>query len=179
MRRILLFGVLLAVVAALAFGVYRFYPREVDFEADGMKYRLGAVGAAEERPVRVIIKGKVWRNWNGDRKFVGTVDLKGEEIPVPEDARDVTVNFNHGTNFGVVVYGWFPNGTARTRALGILHVSDDFSAVAIQFYEYEDNGGSWTSGDGLIIAAPASNREEAVALSNELMRDSLAGIELK
>jgi hypothetical protein len=178
MKRIVLLAALLAIAAA-AFPAYWFWPREVDFEAQGMKYRLGSPGAPEERPLKVSIRGKLYRNLKGDLTFKGTVGLEGEDIPVPEDQRTVKITKYKGLHSYWLVYSYIEDAKPYIFSMGQLFTDDDFGRIAIQLYEHEEGGGHWDAESGLMIAAPASNREEAVALSNELMRDMLAGVVLK
>lgn len=179
MKRIAIFGALLAAAALAAYAAYWFWPKTVDFEAQGMKYRLGEAGAAEERPLKVSIQGKLYRNLKGDRIFKGTVELEGEENPVPEEQRSLEITKFRGTDYYWLVYHYIADAKPRTFSQGNLYANGDFSKIAIALFTREGDGGHWGAEDGLMIAAPASNREEAVALSNELMREFLGGYVLK
>lgn len=179
MKRIVLFVALLAVAAAAALFAYRFWPKEVDFEAQGMKYRLGAAGAPEERPLKVSIQGKLYRNLKGDLTFKGTVGLEGEELPVPEDQRAVKITKYKGLDSYWLVYPYIEDAKPHIFSMGQLFTDDDFGRIAIQLYEHEAVGGHWDAESGLMIAAPATDREEAVALSNELLQGYLGGRVLK
>jgi hypothetical protein len=180
MKRVMLAGVLL-VAGFLAWLAYLFWPITVDFEAQGMKYRLGSPGAPEERLLSVRIKGKIYReNLKGDRRFHGTIELEGEEIPVPERFRETDFMKFRGADHYFV---WFPYvdrfGRPDQYIMGNLFMNDDFSRMALTLFEYEETGRGWGADDGLMVAAPASNREEAVALSNALMQRYLGGYMLK
>jgi hypothetical protein len=179
MKRGVLIAALLLFAAAAVGLVYWFYPQTVDFEARGMKFRLGAEAAVEERPLKVSIQGKIYRNFKGERTFKGTVELEGEDIPVPEDQRAVEIKRYFSWNAYALTYPYFENGMPRIHSQGTLFVNDDFSKIAIALFEHEGDEGHWGADDGLVIAAPASNRAEAVALSNEVMREFLQGLVLK
>jgi hypothetical protein len=43
----------------------------------------------------------------------------------------------------------------------------------------DNKGKTWTGKEGLMISAPAGNRDEALEISNSLMRKALTGIVLK
>jgi len=179
MKRVILIGALLLFAAAAVGLVYWFYPQTVDFEARGMKFRLGAEAAVEERPLKVSIQGKIYRNFKGERTFKGTVELEGEDIPVPEDQRTVELKRYRSFNAYALTYPFIENGKPRIYSQGTLFVNDDFSKIAIALIEHEADQGHWGADDGLMIAAPALNREEAVVLSNEVMREYLDGHVLK
>jgi hypothetical protein len=179
MKRVILIGALLLVAAAAVGLAYWFYPRTVDFEAQGMKYRLGTEAAVEERPLKVSIQGKIYRNFKGERTFKGTIGLEGEDIPVPEDQRTVELKRYRSFNAYALTYPFIENGKPRIYSQGTLFVNDDFSKIAIALIEHEADQGHWGADDGLMIAAPALNREEAVVLSNEVMREYLDGHVLK
>lgn len=178
MKRIILTGVLLLIAGSLVWMAYIFYPRTVDFEAQGMKYRLGSPGAAEERLLKVSIKGKVYRSFNGDRTFKGRIDLEGEEIP--ERAGETESKKFRGIEYYWILYHYADkDGKPRQHMMGNLFMNDDFSKIAIAMFDHEEDRTGWSGDSGLMVAAPASNREEAVALSNEIMREYLNGYVLK
>jgi len=82
-------------------------------------------------------------------------------------------------NAYALTYPFIENGKPRIYSQGTLFVNDDFSKIAIALIEHEADQGHWGADDGLMIAAPALNREEAVVLSNEVMREYLDGHVLK
>lgn len=179
MKKVIMIGIALLGISAAAYLAYWFYPREVNLEAQGIQYRLGHPSAENTRPLRVSIQGKIYRSLNGDRTFTGTVDLEGVDIPVPKNQRVMDFKSFQGSKAFHLAYAYNHNGKPYIYMMGMLYPNDDFSAAVITLVEYKEDGGSWSGSDGLMVAAPAANREEAVALSNELMRDDLNGLVLE
>jgi hypothetical protein len=181
MKRIAVIGVLLLTAGFLAWLAYLFWPNTVDIEAQGMKYRLGTPGAPEERLLNVRIKGTIYReNFMGDRRFHGTIELEGEEIPVPAAYRKTDFVRPRGFEYYFIFFHYVDRlGRLQNVHLGLLFLDEDAGRVAIAMYEPEEDGAGWNSDTGLMVAAPASNREEAVALSNELMQRYLGGYVLE
>jgi|CeladaMinimDraft_18_1061708.scaffolds.fasta_scaffold01391_6 hypothetical protein len=181
MKRFLLTGVLLLAAAVLAWTAHLFWPKTVNFEAQGMKYRLGAPGSEEERLLTVRIKGNIYReNLRGDRRFKGTIELEGEENPVPANQRQLEIRKFRGFDYYWIVYAYVDDlGRPRQYAQGNLFMNDGFDKVAITLFEQADGQEGWSGASGLMIAAPASDREEALAVANEVMRGYLNGYALK
>ncbi|WP_127533127.1 hypothetical protein [Paenibacillus kobensis] len=186
-------SILLAVI--LLFSAYKAYewiytyPHKIDVTLTGVKYQLGAEGEkAGTEPATVVIKGKVHRNfWNkrstqGERTFEGEVTIVGEQIPVPEDQRKLEIHFTDD-GWGAMTYPLIhhkANGAVSSITFYQSHsifANKDFSKVTLSLVTpngiadgTQTNGGSsWSAEDGYMISAPAANRDDALALSNELM----------
>jgi hypothetical protein len=55
---------------------------------------------------------------------------------------------------------------------------DEFTIIVLEENKEKRGSSSWSSKDGLMISAPASSRNEALGISNKLMKDILVN-ELK
>jgi hypothetical protein len=147
----------------------------------GLKYQLGSENNHFTKPVTISIDGKLLKSITGIKTFIGTINIEGENIPVPEDQRELEINFQPD-GAGHIVYGYFENGRPGTYSYGTLYVNKDFSKVTVATFEKDGvdrSSGSWTSEDGFMITAPAGNRAEALKISNELMKDYLKSNPLK
>jgi len=63
----------------------------------------------------------------------------------------------------------------------LIFIDEDFSSVAIAKHVTENEGTntkSWEATGGMMIAGPASSREEGLRASNTLMADFLKGVTL-
>jgi len=171
MKRTSIFLILL--VAAVVLAVYVFYPKDVTINAQGIKYQLG--NDALEQPIHVTIKGKVHRSLLGDRTFKGIVELEGEELPVPQNQRQLELKFYK--EFGaVIIYAYNDRGAPRFHSVGTIYFDKHFNNATIALLEKKDNtGSSWSAADGLMITVPATNRQEAVSKSNEIMGKYING----
>ncbi|GFN33244.1 hypothetical protein [Paenibacillus xylaniclasticus] len=195
-------SILLAVVLLFAgWKVYEWiytYPDEIDITLTGVKYQLGPEGEkAGTEPATVIIKGKAkrtfWtkRSTQGERTFEGEVTIVGEQIPVPKDQRKLTIRFaDDGWGSMAYPYYIYENGRAVKPAIYSSHIifaNKDFSKVTLLLATPEqyklgsddssdktEGGTAWSVEDGYMISAPAANRTEALALSNELMTKFLS-----
>lgn len=171
-------GILLA--AALAWAFIYTYPRQLTVTMQGVMYQLGEVHKDEVSPTAISVHGELKRSILGVRTFQGTIDIEGENIPVPEENRELELRFSKQGETQLF-YRYFNNGSIKQFLYGILFINKDFSKIAIMKYQRnpDGNGGSWNGGDGYMISAPAQNREEALEISNELLDDSYAKPPLK
>lgn len=169
MKRTLIFLILLAVVViAIVF----YFPKDVTINAQGVKYRLG--NDALEQPIHVTIKGKVHRSLLGDRTFKGIVELEGEEMPVPQNQRQLERKLNKES--ADLIYAYNDRGAPRFHSVGTIYFDKHFNNATIALLEQKENtGSSWSAADGLMITVPATNRQEAVNKSNEIMGKYING----
>lgn len=176
-RNILLALLLVGVVAAAAAFVYG--PRAVDLDVQGVKYRLGANSVEEAKLVRVKIHGDVWRSWRGVPRFVGTIDLEGEVPEVPAARKKVEVGLGGSAVDRLIVYDYFDNEGLHTVTYGSLYASSDMRQMSIHVFEDSGGGQGWNSGSGLMVTAPAENRQQALDIANVLMQEELEGESLR
>lgn len=162
--------------------VLLFLPRTIHLDGVGVKYRLGGEDNREpEQTVHIKMDGKRYLTTSGDYIFKGTIDIEGEPFPVPEDQKMLKIRFHKG--YGSMEYIIFENGKTDIFLYGTLFVDRAFSKLTIAISEEdssgEQNSKSWSSEDGLMLSMPATNRSEAIQLSNELMETYVGGYTLK
>lgn len=154
---VVLTGVLLAVAVTVPF----LLPKRVHMDVRGVKFRLGEAGF--EQPVHVRIDGSVTRSGLGRRTFKGIVSW--DDHPVPEANRHLELRLKDNAAF--LIYVDF-NG--EHYPVGYMAFDRDYSRVAIALSEERENGvKGWASEDGLVLAAPAENRNEALDWSAALL----------
>ncbi|OWR31398.1 hypothetical protein CDO73_06620 [Saccharibacillus sp. O23] len=173
---IALIALLVLVVAAAA---WWFWPKPVHLDAQGWSYRLGGQDAQQGQAAKVVLDGEVWRDWTGKRTFSGTIEVEGHEAPAPEGQRKIQVRLDEGPADRVVVYGWIDQDGPHTEAYGALYANRGMDKIALRLFESEGMGKGWSSASGLIVSAPASDREEALNVANELMEKDMQGEILK
>ncbi|WP_337100044.1 hypothetical protein [Paenibacillus sp. YIM B09110] len=179
MKKILLALAVIIGISLIVYLVYVFYPKEVDLNAQGIKYQLGNQSDALEQPVTIHIMGKMYRSFSGNRTFKGTVDIEGEELPVPENQREIVINFYKGRN-GVLAYPYNKDAMPYIYMVGQIYINRDFSRAAIAVLDKQQGDqGQWSGENGLMIAVPAANRSDALNISNELMNKYLDGYNLE
>ncbi|NGZ74439.1 hypothetical protein [Saccharibacillus alkalitolerans] len=177
-RNKLLIGLIVLCAAGAAFFVY--WPKPVHLDAQGVKYRLGEKDSGGEQLVRVRIDGEVRRDWKGKPTFSGTIDAEGEALPVPEDRRTVKVDLSGKPADGLIIYDYFDDDGLHMYTYGKLFADASFDSVSLNLFEQDEDGGrGWDSGSGLMITAPAKNREQALEIANGLMEREMEGEVLK
>lgn len=138
-----------------------YYPEEINQSYEGIRFRLGEDEANEdilEAPIVLTIVGTIYpRIFKGD-KFIG--DIKIGEVNLTDLELQIEAStYLHGQHM-----------TEPFTRYTILYTKDirkSFVVTELKNNE-EGSGGHWSSTDGVVIAAPASNREEGLALMNEL-----------
>ncbi|PZD97087.1 hypothetical protein DNH61_04130 [Paenibacillus sambharensis] len=164
----------------------------VDTELAGVKYQLEVAGE-ESEPAAVVIQGKLLTSLIGERVFKGIVQVAGEQIPVPEDQRRIEIHFTKD-GWGAIMYPYFiydeHTGAVKDAKVYQSHsifASKDFSQVTLLLsspvqqadYEVGTSQSVWNAENGMMLSAPASTRQEALAISNKLMQDFLRGKTLR
>ena len=157
--------------------VYKTFPRSIDVTLTGVKYQLSAEGAkAGTEPATVVIQGKLYTSLKGEHTFKGVVSIVGEQIPVPLDQRKLEIHFA-SEGWGVMAYPYIHyNQRGAVEGVDIynshiLFANKHFSQVTLLLSTPQK---VWNSDNGYMISAPASTREEALTMSNNLMRKFLA-----
>ncbi len=164
---------LLALVVAAA--AWWFWPKPVHLDAQGWTYRLGEQDAQQGQAAKVLLDGEVWRDWQGHRTFSGTIEIEGREVPAPEGQRKVKVRLDEGPADRVMVYGWIDEDGPHAEAYGALYADRGMNKIALRLFEPQGEGRGWSSVSGLTVSAPASGREEALRIANELMKQDMQG----
>lgn len=171
-------SILIISIAFLAFTLISIYPQTTHLHAQGIKYRLGEEHIGEEKSIAIDMKGTVYTSLTGNKRFVGTITIEGEEIPVPENQRQLEINLGKDLS-GIMLYQYNEDEGISHFLYGTIFVNRSFREVTITVmdrYSAEGNqGGNWSGDDGLMISVPASDRAEALRISNHLMKDYLDG----
>lgn len=172
MKKVLFAVAVVVIVAVVWIAIYT-HPKHVTKTFTGVEYHAGVASAAV-KPVRVTVTGTLQRFIGGILTFEGIIKLEGNTQTNPDNNRLLTVHFDGPGGMGLIDYGYYTNGTPVTHPYGNIFISHNFAELVI----LESNGG-WTSTDGLTIAAPASNRSQALSISNNLMKGWLNGQTVK
>jgi hypothetical protein len=176
MKKKLRLGTLAVFIVFIAFAAYWLFPRTVELNTEGFKYRLGKENIAFGESLQVNVNGKAYRRLGGNLKFIGEIQLEGKDTPVEQNRWQVELLIHQKD--GELLYVR-RDGKMLPETIGTLFVNRDFSEMTIAVMEKNEdgNGGGWSGGDGLMISAPATNREAALAVSNFLMADYLKGLD--
>ena len=138
---------------------------------EGVLFQLGAENAHVVQPVEVEIKGVFKRYFFKPRVFEGTLRIGDERLP-PPGSREEKLKIRLGKMEESQIRTYDENGDFYF--FGLLRLNHNVSKVAITVNEQLENSSThWSSEDGMVIAAPATNREEALAIADELIRPYL------
>lgn len=164
---ILFFGIVLIVSLVIYILPWRY---RIDKTIQGVQYRLGDEEYSED--VTITIKGVYKRYLFKDDKFEGTLAISlydlTSELPL------FPITFSDG--IGYVLYGGNIKGRPVHEPLGFISCTPDFDKLLLSVSEpiigSKRSGSSWTSENGLLICAPAENREQALNILSLLSRKS-------
>lgn len=148
------------VVCFASFTFFYTYPKEINKSFNGILFQLGSENSDFEETVQIKVNGKIKQELFGNRYFIGTITINDQVLP-PSDAREQQVKFIIGDYNGALIQYIRKDSIL---AYGKIFIKNDFDALTIAIYE--DDG--WDSEDGKILSAPATNREEALKIANEL-----------
>jgi len=128
-------------------------PRRINATHEGVIWRCG--GGGEVQSTGVTVKGTYHDHLFRGDAFKGS--LRVEALPQTHGEMSVV-------SMGENQYGlWYKTDEALMQSLGSMYVGRDGSVLVLL---HED--GHWDGDTGLMLTAPASTREEAVALANEM-----------
>ncbi|WP_020616451.1 hypothetical protein [Paenibacillus daejeonensis] len=164
MRKGIAVFTILLVILALSGTVMFYFPKSVSLHAEGMKYRLGQEHEAFEQQVQVLIEGKVYKRFLNTKRFEGSVDIQGLENVAALEMKTVQFTLDHD-NSGLLIYRSFENGMPTNYLLGVIYFSTTYDQATIAL----QNQGNWNPENGFMLSAPASDRTEALEVSNKLM----------
>lgn len=158
MRKLLynkmLMGLLLLLLIAAVCLLPR--PKPMNITQEGVLWRCGV--PEEARTTTVKVAGTYWDYLFGKDDFKGTVWVED----LPETHGETSIIDLGDNQYGI----WYETEDALLRAFGGQFLRKDGSVLLII---HEDGG--WDADTGLMLTAPASTREEAVALTNELAKE--------
>ncbi|MDA8204929.1 MAG: hypothetical protein M0Z36_02600 [Thermaerobacter sp.] len=144
--------------------VFRTYPRSVAVTLHGVQYKLGTPKQGVT-PVTLTLHGTRERSMFGPETFHGIVDIYGATMPDRTNGKYLTIPFEPHFG-GLLVYYSRSN---QFREYGAIYPNGSFTKLVVQEWQHS----SWSGADGLVVAAPARTRAQALRLSNKLMKSFL------
>lgn len=160
---------LITFLLVILFFVY-FFPRKLNKVYYGVSYRLGS--SEEFEDVKISIDGYLSKGLFKGDKFEGSITVGEKQLS------KLDMRFDKR---GSAVLFYYDDKTGDYTAYGTIFTSDMKKEFVITVLEKDEEEGQklWSGKNGFMIAAPASNREEALDLSNKLMDEVLIDYELK
>ncbi|MFF2094027.1 hypothetical protein [Paenibacillus sp. NPDC058174] len=168
------------IVIAVFLICFLYIARGYEVNLEGLKYQLGQAHVQVSESALIKIEGKVKKSITGQKTFIGTIEIAGDDNPVPEKYRKLEIKLQSDDS-GIIIYNYNDNGIPVMYSYGTLYTNSDFSEVTIAIFDRKEqsSSGIWTAEDGLMFSAPASSREEALAISNRRMSRVLQGTSLE
>jgi|GEM_PF-1479128 len=148
---------IVAVAIIIIVGIYLIYtsPVKVVYEINTIRTVLGENAENHDMSVVLTFKGYRSRSIFSPDKFMGSLSI--------DDSTFEMIEFSIGTED--VLLG-VPGGGSDVTSIGGIYTDSKFDRVLVTF----SDDGSWSTQDGIIFAGPAKNREEAIALANDLFQ---------
>ena len=139
---------------------------------EGVLFQLGAENAHHVQAVEVEIKGVMKRYFDfyTPRIFEGTIRIHDQLLPPPGSPDEkLKVYFSRKPiSEGTIQYRLNESEKPFVIDLyGKVEFNFNLSKMAIMIYDERD---SFNSGNGMMIAAPAANRAEALKIADKLFR---------
>ncbi len=178
MKKFLRYSILIILIVLLSTYVYIRYPRTICKSYTGLKYKLGVENINNVEEVTVEIDGKVitdfWLNKRFEGKFyISNIDELIRNKDYINRLKDIDVRFKYNRMWGSLLSYTIINPPGKGLLLdgeliGIIYHDINFKELTVLC------GSSWSGEDGLMITAPATNRADAIKISNKLMEEYLA-----
>ncbi|WP_277673829.1 hypothetical protein [Piscibacillus halophilus] len=138
----------------LVYTIWYTTPTQIDKSLEGIHFQLEDPDT--EEMVMIEIEGELERTIKGGGFFEGELTIQGSKTTIPQD--DLKVNIDYRDNEeGMLLYF----SDEDTHLAGNIFVHNDFEQVVIH------------DEDGSIVAAPASDQDEALDLARDLTGDEI------
>lgn len=146
------------------------WPRTIEKRYEGVSFRLGTRSESAQT-VSVVLDGKIRGNRLWGYQFKGKISI-GDQI-IPPDPYELDLKFEQeekGEKWQVATLNYFylEDGFTKQEVYGWISADGGLKHLMIQVAQQEDDGGKgWNSGDGWVVVAPASTKEEALSVCNQ------------
>lgn len=162
MKKSIVIGRVLIIVFILLSILY-FYPRKINCEYNAIMYRLGDNKYSEKITVR--INGHYSKGLLKGDKFTGNITLGDHRLS------EINTRFDRYMR-GLIFC--LDEKTGQFVSYGDIYAANkltEFTLCILEENKRKNGGKIWSNLDGLMISAPASNRTEALEISNKLMKN--------
>jgi len=159
------------IILFIIFGIIYFYPRKISGEYNAIMYRLGDSNYSEN--IKVSINGYLSKGLLKGDNFEGNVTIGDNKLS------KINMRFD---NFRRGLLSCYVESIGDYTSYGDMYsdkMMKEFTICVLEEDKQRKGGKTWSGTDGLMISAPASNRAEALEISNKLMKDILSNFVLK
>jgi len=159
-KNAILFSTVFILLLVLAASILYIYPRNISVNYDGIKYQSGSTDNGTS--VNIEIEGNLRKKlFNKGSKFYGKIIIDDKTFEYAEWPL-----YLDNKNVGLLEYREADN----MKTFGQIITTNSFETFTLEVFKTQNGGYSWNSGDGWLISAPANNRNEAVEISNVLLK---------
>lgn len=153
-KKVIISVIMIATVILIG-ATYYTKPKEYNKSITGIRYQLN--NSSFEEKVQIETDGLYSKKILGGFNFEGDlyIDNMKFECSISDNSQGI-LNSN----------GRLSKNTERGYLYGSVFIDESLDELSIIF-------DGWGTGDGITIAAPAQNREEAINISNEVMKEAL------
>lgn len=149
------------IIALLLLGTLYLYPKKFNNSYNALIYRLGDKTYGEN--VQINIEGWVFNKFFKSPSFKGTIFIGDKKLS------SISLKFDKNNKADIF---YFDEASEEYRSYGFMvtkNIRKQFSVCISEAKSSDDSAKHWSSKDGLILSAPASNRYEALEISKNLM----------
>lgn len=168
------FILIICVVSTIVLLLIYIRPISVDIKLNGVRYSTVLNDDSIIQTEIVVMQGTLKRKLNGERTFSGTLGSGKNELELQKNMRKVDILFDsegYGKMMSTQVNqqaDWKP----ENYRYGIIFADFNRKELTIQLNELNEKSVErWVQGEGNLITAPASNKADALKISNRLMEN--------
>ena len=159
------------IIALLLLGTLYLYPRKFNNSYNALIYRLGDKSYSEN--VQINIEGWTSNSFFRSPSFKGTIFIGDKKLS------SISMKFDKNNKADIF---YFDEASGEYRSYGFMltkNIRKQFTVGISEAKNSDDSAEHWSSKDGLILSAPANNRDEALEISKNLMKPLMDSSVLK
>lgn len=165
---IICLAVVLILICGRLFYKYKYGATyDINYKYKGIKYQINNV--SNSIPVEIVIKGKYQKGFHNDPDlFEGDIIIDGVKFKPQNNDNEYAFN------------NYLMTQIKNVDTIGSLFITDMFKEITIEISVLDDTGGrGFNYNNGWLISAPAENREEAISISNKLIKRQQKDLTIK
>ncbi|WP_055666211.1 hypothetical protein [Desnuesiella massiliensis] len=150
------------IIALLLLCTLYLYPRKFNNSYNAIIYRLGDKSHSEN--IQINIEGWISNRFFRSPSFKGTIFIGEKKLS------DINMKFDKNNKADIF---YFDEASGEYRSYGFIvakNIRKQFTVGISEAKNPDDSAKHWSSKDGLMLSAPANNRDEALEISKNLMK---------
>jgi hypothetical protein len=154
--------IILVIILLFVIGLVYIFPQKINKEYSGIQYRIG--NESNEESIVIHMNGYITRGLLQGDRFEGSITIEEKELP--------KLDMRFSDDGGALLL-YYDEASGDYSSYGQMYMDNSREKISISIFEpngQEKGKKSWSSKDGLVISAPANNINEAVEITNELVK---------